>query len=164
MPDWITQPASQGATISRKGGAQEARVTTASAAVGAALPDYDPRARRGRRPGKLASDRPGESESAPHRGRQLLWVGQLGLELDDQQAAALSVPGQDVDHTTLAVDREADLGSPLPAATPGQVFHHCLVQLRMGGIGHTIDVSPMPQHTHIHAGAEGIGHGTERLE
>lgn len=94
-----------------------------AAAVRAALAQHYPGADRTWLPSKARRDLATKPNAPIHRGYQRLRVGQLGLELDDEQAAAGGVPGQDVDDASFAVDRETDLASPHPPSATSEEPH-----------------------------------------
>jgi len=50
------------------------------------------------------------------RGQEVLHIHDTALDLDDQQCARVSVPGEDVHRATLAVSTERELGDRLPAS------------------------------------------------
>src|SRR3972149_3058400 len=82
----------------RAAGAHPARLR----GVGAWAPDPSRRAGRGGGGG-------GEPALAVKGAHDLLWIDDLRLQLDDQQRARGDMPGQDVNHAALPIDRTSSL-------------------------------------------------------
>ena len=84
------------------------------AAIRPTLTDDEPGRDRHRIPATLLRDPRRQPPLPVERPDQLVDVDDLRLELDDQQCAPTRMPGQDVDHAALAVDRERDFGRQDP--------------------------------------------------
>ncbi len=69
----------------------------------------------------LARDASRKPAFAVDRSDELLNVGDVGLQLDDEQGAPSRMPGQDVDDAALTVDRERNLRRKYPAGQCLQV-------------------------------------------
>ena len=90
-------------------------------------------------------DRRPQADTAMHRGHQLLRIDELRLELDDEQASGLRMPGQDVDHAALAVvaRRSPQAATSSPAAQPGlRATDSCMVGVR--GVQDAVEFRALP--------------------
>ena len=139
-------------------------MTPDSTTVGAAFTHHDPGAHCRRLPAEPLRDTTGQPDPSIHRCHQRLWIDQLGLELDDQQAPCRCVPGQDVDDTSFAVYGEADFGSPLPPATTAEQSRQCLMQVGVRGAGDSVDLRALPAESDVHGGTKGIRHRAQRVD
>ena len=83
--------------------------------VGPAVGNDQPRGHRARCPAPAVADNGRQSSLSIERPDQLVDVGELRLQLDDEQGAASLMPRQDVDDASLAVDREGHLWRKDPA-------------------------------------------------
>ena len=78
------------------------------------------------------------------RADQLVDVGDVRLELDDEQRTSARMPGEDVDDAALAVDRERDLGRGDPCRQVAESPGDGLVQSRVTGVEQPIEVAGAP--------------------
>ncbi len=92
-------------------------------------------------PGDLGSEPP----LAVCRPEQLVDVGDGGLQLDDKEGLGRFMPGEDVDHATLPVDREGHLRGEHPLGELGrEPPRDQLVQLGVAGVEQPIQVAGAP--------------------
>ena len=92
-------------------------------------------------PGDLGSEPP----LAVCRPEQLVDVGDGGLQLDDKEGLGRFMPGEDVDHAPLPVDREGHLWGEHPLGELGrEPPRDQLVQLGVPGVEQPIQVAGAP--------------------
>ena len=82
--------------------------------VRAGVREDDPGAYGGRSPAQVSRDPSSQPHPPIHRRHECLGIHDFRLQLDDEQASGLGVPGEDVDDPAFSVDREADLRLPGP--------------------------------------------------
>lgn len=139
-------------------------MTLQPAPAGAPIEDDDPGTDARGRPAELLGDARAEPDPPVHGRDQVLWINEDRLELDDQEAARLGVPGEDVDDPALAIDREADLRSPDPALDRSEVAHEGFVQVSMCFVRDSIDVAALPAQSDVSPDAECCGYAAEDVE
>ena len=111
-------------------------------------------------PGDLVT----ESDSPMHRGDEFLRVHELRLELDDEQAPRLRVPGEDVDDATLAVDRaKLTSGSHVQPSSVPRSSRDGLMHVRMLRVQHPIEVGALPPQPDVDPDTQSAGDGPSRI-
>ena len=135
-------------------------------AVRPARSNDDPTRDSKRIPTAALDDLPGKSDLPIERPDEFVDVRDVGLELDDQQRSVAGVPGDDVDHAALRVDREGDFGGELPLRQrfpePGS---DRVVQRGVPSIEESIEVASPPSSKEVDPNIECVGddpHGPER--
>lgn len=159
-----SQPAPHVATVAREGTTQDPLVLPETPSLGSAVAHDHPAAHGERLPALLLPDRRAQPRPPMHHGHQSLRIHQLGLELDDEKASRLRVPGQDVDHASLAVVRERDLGQPTPAIQLVEKRADRGVEVDMRSVDQTVDLRASVVEPRVQACAERSGHGAHRVE
>ena len=123
--------------------------------IRASVGDRDP-ARYGRgTPTTLPGDARREATlpvDAPH---QLIDVDELGLQLDDEQAARGWMPCKTVDDPTLAVHREGDLRLEDPSRKGDEPDREGLMQRRVACVDEPPEVPAMPADRQVQSRVEG---------
>ena len=133
--------------------------------VCSAVGNDQPRGHRARCPAPGCADDRRQSSLSIERPDQFVDVGELRLQLDDEQRTPGLMPPEDVDHAALAVDREGHLRRKDPAGPrclepPGNL----LVERRVPTVHQPIEVAGTPSGDQIHADLQGRGDGPDRLD
>jgi len=93
---------------------------------------------------------------APERREEFVHVRPVGLEFDHQQGAPTRMPGEDVDDSALAVDREGDLRREDPC---GQLVpersRDGLVQRRVRAVQEAVEIAGAPAGHQVHPDVQG---------
>jgi hypothetical protein len=116
-----------------------------------------------RSPIAVLGDPPRESSFPVDPGEQRLKVGDRGLDLDDEKRATAPVERQYVDGSSLAEDREGDLGGNLPVSR-AQETHDRIDELGVGGVEESVEVFAMPIQPNRHSSAKGFGDPVDRSQ
>jgi len=115
-------------------------------------------------PSMIAGD-PGRKPPLPIDGPdQLVQIGDVGLQLDDEQHPPTCVIREHVDDASLTKDRERDLGPRHPARQAGESAAHGLVKTRMSVIEQTVEVACPPARDDIEPDVEGRGVTSRGIE
>jgi hypothetical protein len=152
------------AAVRREGDPQERCASTHVTVVRACVKHDDPCADRRRLPPELRGDPRSQANASAHALDETLRVDDGGLQLDDEQAPRLRVPGQDVDDASLTVDGEAHLRSPRPAHQGAEITSQFLVKACVRLVDDTIKVAAAPARPNVQADALRGGDGAARLE
>lgn len=89
-----------------------------------------------------------------------LHVGNHGFDLDDEQRAGWPMPGQNVDRSTLAVDRKRHLGNALPGRDP-ESRNHTIDDRRVVRVEESVGRLAVPVDSDDEPGAELLGDGLQ---
>ena len=134
-------------------------------AVGSGVGDDEPLADGQRIPPALAGDLGSEPPLPVCRAEQLVDVGDGGLELDDKEGPGRLMPGEDVDHAALPVDREGDLGGEHPLGELGrEPPRDQLVQLGVAGVEQPIQVAGAPPGIDVDPDVKGRRHAPDVVQ
>ena len=102
-----------------------------------------PAADRRRRPSAFARDPRSQSPIPIDRADERLDVDDIGLELNDQEAARRRMEGQDVDCSAFAVDGERRLRGRQPTGAT-ELASRRLVHCRVAAVQHPIELTASP--------------------
>ena len=118
-----------------------------------------------RAPSPPPHDLAGQSTLAIHRPDQLVDVHDVGLELDDEERLTPRVPGDDIDHASLAVDRERDLGRQDPARElRGEHRRDDLVERGVARVEQSIEITGPPPRMQLEPDVQRRRHRADRVE
>ncbi len=96
---------------------------------------------------------------------QLVHVGDIGLELDDQHGTATWVPTQNVDDAAIRVDGERDLGDKGPRRKAvAEPPSHRLMQRGMPRIEQSIEIACAPARHQVHSDIERPGYRSNAID
>jgi hypothetical protein len=115
-------------------------------------------------PTEAQSDPPREASLPVERPEKLVHVGDLGLELDDEQHGRFGPIPQQVDHSTLAAERERGLGRKDPAADLAESSRDQLVESRMPGVEQAVEVARSPARDQVDADVKNGADASSRRE
>jgi len=132
-------------------------------AVRPAIGDKHAGRHRARVPVEVAGNPGCEPALAIERSKQLADVDYFGLELDHEQRPSRRMPGEEVHDSTLAVDRERDLGPKLPASRL-ELSDNGVAQLSMALAQEPVCLSATPSSAELQANLESGGHASQRAQ
>lgn len=112
--------------------------------VGPAVGDRHPGRGRGTEPATLGRYPCGEATLPIEGPKELTHINQLGLQLDDQERPTTVMPGEHVDHASLAPDGEGDFGLGLPSREASEEPGDRLVHGRVPGVDQATQVATVP--------------------
>ena len=158
------QPTGDRAPIRREGRPQDRPMGLEASPVRAALARDHPDRHRCRLPAEVGHDLRPESPLSIDDADQFVDVGDRGLQLDDAQGATPRMPGNQVDHSPLPVDREGQLGPEHPHGPSPDRPSHRLVKRRMGGVQQAVEIAGPPAGEKLKADVEGGAHLTQGVE
>jgi hypothetical protein len=115
-------------------------------------------------PPTLEGDLRGEPAFAVERAHQLIHVGDVRLDLDDQHGTTARVPGKDVDDSALAEDGERDLRLGHPARQVCEQSREFLVHGRVARVQQAVEIAGAPAWSEIDPNVEGSRHLTNHVE
>jgi hypothetical protein len=154
----LAQPASDAPAVRWQLVANRGGVSRDCPPVRPAVGDDHPNADAGRIPASRGGDLRCEAALAIERAEELVQINQLGLELDDEERSGLRMPGKDIDRSSLAPDRERDLGLDDSARPSGEEPRQDLVHRGVPGIDQAPEVAALPSHGHVDPGVKCHGH------
>jgi hypothetical protein len=125
------------------------------APVGGTLAEHHPGPDARCAPPALGRDPSRQAPPAIHRPEQIADVHEQGLELDDEHRARRRVPSEDVDHASLAADRERHLGRSLPARCTVKPASEVIVHRGVARIDQPVELAASPAEAHVHLQLEG---------
>ena len=114
-------------------------------------------------PAEVAPDPRREAALAIERPEQLAHVDDLGLELDHEQRPPRRMPAEKIDHATLAIDRERDLGPELPAIKP-EPSHHGVAELAVALAQESVRRCTPPSSAQVDPNLECACYPSERAQ
>jgi hypothetical protein len=160
----LAQPAADSRTVIRKRRPKHASVGSDTSLVRPTADDRHPNSDHPGVPPLFECDRAREP-SPPIRCRHhVADVDDLCLQLDDQQCSKLGVPGEEVDDTSLAVDREGDFRPDDPAGHPVELRDHRVMHRCMRRVHEPIEVSGSPTGNDIDSNIERSTRIPQRVE
>ena len=151
-------------TIGGEGSSECRLVIGESAAGGAAICDDHPHSNERGRPTPFPSNLTCEPSIAIHLSDEATDIADRALHLDDQDGAAAGMPGHNVDRTSLAVDREGDLGVDDPLGQAGQSTNQGLDHPGMVRIDEPVEIASTPPRNHINTRIHGSEHAPQHNE
>ena len=121
-----------------------------------AVADDQPRRDRQRIPAAASCDLGSQPPFATEGPKQFVHVREVRLEFDDKQGPPTRMPGEDVDDTALAVDRERDFGCKDPCGqfVPERSSNR-LVQRRVPAVEESVEIASSPARHQIHPDVQG---------
>jgi hypothetical protein len=119
--------------------------------------DHDPGRDARSRPSPAGRDVRSQSPLSVDRAHQVVEIHDLGLELEDQQTPCRGVPGEPVDHASLAIRRERDLRLESPARKLPKALRDRFVDGRVTSVDQAPEVASLPPKGEIHARIKGRG-------
>lgn len=159
-----SQPCADPVTVVRKGGLQHGPMRRNPPLVGPIVADHHPCRHRAGDPSSIASDLGRQPALASNVPDQLLDIDELGLQFDHEEGGCCCMPGEDIDHTPLAIDRERDLGRGFPPAEAGEEGGDRFMERRVASVDEAVEVASMPAHRHVNPDSEDVTHGTQELD
>ena len=144
-PDRIAKPSPHRPAVPRKSRVQHRLVRLDPSPAGPTRRDDQPHRDRGRIPAPLPRDLRRESTLPVQRAEHLVDVGDVGLQLDDEDRPSRRVPGEDVDDPALSVDRERHLRREDPGRQlVPEPFRDRLVKRRVSRVDQPVEVAGTP--------------------
>ena len=98
------------------------------------------------------------------RADEFVHVHDGRLEFDCHDRAGSIVPGEQIDDSSLAIDRERPLRDHDPAGLPGDPGRDNLCQRRMASAGDPVELGVGGSREHLEADPKLRGHGSEFTE
>lgn len=132
------------------------------ASIGAGVRDDQPDADATRFPSAACSDLPDETALAIERAQQFVDVDELSLELNHEQVPGFGVPGELIDHSSLAVYGKGDLRLDLPTFGLRQSGREILGKDRVAAVEQPVEVAASPPSDELDSNVDGGGNASDR--